>query len=453
MKTKRGMALATLLVLLLAATSLGLSQTNNGGTGNTGSGNGASSNAGAQAIINNNQAPGHAGFISAAPGVGITAVPGYAPEDGVCYVYWPAIMRVLTMEAIRSLASGAKYKEGPDFNWAAAFTNKPNNDPIELVPYNSESNNTWIGDAFLGSVKIRGKYGYTPEQTLAVALLKAKEKTQTRRVAVVGCSSTELDTKAGGWGLGFSGAYTPPSGTYASAVTMGISRGTSRTGREEHLVLHVIAMNDWPTDTPHAAPPAQEAPPPSPQAPAQPAQQAAPQPAPAQQAPPVSSASPQTAPPSSPPQPQQQAPAPVAAQAPPPTAPAPSQALESLASSNSCSICGTIPEFTIYFLYNSYEIDPKYDEGIRVMAQWLKDHPSCKVQVQGHASKEASKDYNYVLGNHRAEAVYNRLISYGAPPDPNGLNYASPGKVFPRGEYGEQNRRVILVIQGPASGR
>jgi len=466
MKKKRGMALL-LLVLLLAATSLGLSQTTgNGGTGNTGSGSGASSNSGANAVINNNESAGHAGFISAVAGtIGSPGpIPGFAPEDGVCYIYWPAVERVLTMDAIRSMAAGAKFKKGPDFNWVTLYPNlvPVNETPIELVNYNPKSNNTWVGDVGVASVNIIGKYGYTDEQALGVALLKAKEISHTKRVAIIGCSGTETDTKASSIGIGGSGAYTPPSGTSAGALSLGFSRGSSRTKREGHLVLHVLAMNDWPSNevfpngVPHTAPPAPE--PPKPEAPTPPQTPAQPQPPPAQQAPPAQTSKIEVIATPSP-----QSPVPPSA----PTAPTPAPTSASTAL-DKC-LRDPIPGVNVYFAFDH----PKPDEGdvfsptvmtedglkdnaaaIRTMEQWLENHPTRKIDVVGYASHQASNAYNWDLSGRRAKAVLDalkkdeKIRGQAFEADSNGKESANPAGSK---EYNWQDRRVSFRIRGSDS--
>jgi len=85
------------------------------------------------------------------------------------------------------------------------------------------------------------------------------------------------------------------------------------------------------------------------------------------------------------------------------------------------------------------------------MADWLKSHSTCKVQVQGHASQEASRDYNVKLGQSRWDTVYNLLLAAGV--SKYNLEAASLGKDFLKGDFPDENRRVILVVQGPSSGR
>jgi outer membrane protein OmpA-like peptidoglycan-associated protein len=117
-----------------------------------------------------------------------------------------------------------------------------------------------------------------------------------------------------------------------------------------------------------------------------------------------------------------------------------------------------IPSLTIDFYFARYDIAPdkvpikdEYGSEIKSLATWLENHPACKVLVEGHASTEGSNAYNDGLADNRAQTLYNLLRADGVPESQ--LEHASFGKYFPRHDYNSENRRDILVVQGPASGR
>lgn len=49
-------------------------------------------------------------------------------------------------------------------------------------------------------------------------------------------------------------------------------------------------------------------------------------------------------------------------------------------------------------------------------ARLLADHPSIRVEVQGHADERGTVDYNLALGDRRAEAVVRALTAMGVSP-------------------------------------
>jgi len=415
----------TLTLMLALAASLGFSQDT--GTGGTSA---ASSNNNANAVVYIGGSSGrsytssYAGVVSS-PG----AYPGYAPENGACRLFWSPSERILSMDEIRSMANGAKLGKDKIHSTPVNSQAIPDNqDPIEFTQYNSQVPGPggifYTDDKTLASVVVQGKYLHTSEEALGVALLEAKRISHTSRVTVIECPEVESLTKGRSIGLGGSVAETTGAGAVATSTSAGFSFGTSRSGRQEHKIFYVYALNKgeviapWAKEEQEAKARAKNSPP------------SAPQPTP----------TPQPAPPP--------APAKVDAPAPPPPAPAPVAA----AAPAPIAACD-IPQLTIYFEFNRSEVKPEYRENIRTMADWLKGHSAtCKVQVQGHASKEASEHYNDPLGNDRARAVYNLLLAYGAPQSAM-LEHASLGKDFPKGEFEKENRRVILVVQGPSSGR
>ncbi len=88
---------------------------------------------------------------------------------------------------------------------------------------------------------------------------------------------------------------------------------------------------------------------------------------------------------------------------------------------------------------------------IAKIAAWLQRHPTCTVQVEGHASKEGTYNYNAGLGRRRSKAVYDLLVAAGAKNEV--IQFVSLSKDFPASEHLPENRRVILRIIGGASGK
>jgi peptidoglycan-associated lipoprotein len=62
-------------------------------------------------------------------------------------------------------------------------------------------------------------------------------------------------------------------------------------------------------------------------------------------------------------------------------------------------------------------------------ADWLRSYPTVTVLVEGHCDERGTVEYNLALGERRATAVYNYLVSLGIPA--NRLKTISYGKEFP----------------------
>ncbi|QKI89496.1 TolC family outer membrane protein [Thiomicrorhabdus xiamenensis] len=71
---------------------------------------------------------------------------------------------------------------------------------------------------------------------------------------------------------------------------------------------------------------------------------------------------------------------------------------------------GNTYRLTVNFKYNSSIIDQSYANDIAELAQFMKDHPDTKVEIQGHASLEGPDTYNQWLSERRAEAVATELV-------------------------------------------
>ncbi len=107
-------------------------------------------------------------------------------------------------------------------------------------------------------------------------------------------------------------------------------------------------------------------------------------------------------------------------------------------------------EKVVHFDFDSSEIRPEYLPMLRAHADYLVNHPSARVVIEGHCDERGSREYNIALGERRANAVKRFLeaegvsslqletISYGEerPVDP-GHNEAAWAK----------NRRAVLVYQ------
>jgi len=68
-----------------------------------------------------------------------------------------------------------------------------------------------------------------------------------------------------------------------------------------------------------------------------------------------------------------------------------------------------------YFDYDSAAIRSDAREALQKSADFLKSYPSAQVTVEGHCDERGSTEYNMALGDRRANAVKQYLVSLGVP--------------------------------------
>jgi peptidoglycan-associated lipoprotein len=101
-----------------------------------------------------------------------------------------------------------------------------------------------------------------------------------------------------------------------------------------------------------------------------------------------------------------------------------------------------------YFDYDQASIRPDAREALSQTAQFLRSYPQVRVTVEGHCDERGSTEYNLALGDRRASAVKDFLVSLGVTADR--IDTISYGKERPVcNEHSEscwqQNRRGHFV--------
>jgi len=104
----------------------------------------------------------------------------------------------------------------------------------------------------------------------------------------------------------------------------------------------------------------------------------------------------------------------------------------------------------VFFGYDSYTLTPEAISQLELQAQWLRQYPSVTVTVEGHADERGTREYNLALGDRRANAAKNYLVSLGV--DPRSVSTLSYGKERPEmlgsnAESWAKNRRSVTVVQ------
>jgi peptidoglycan-associated lipoprotein len=67
----------------------------------------------------------------------------------------------------------------------------------------------------------------------------------------------------------------------------------------------------------------------------------------------------------------------------------------------------------VYFDFDKATLTDQAKDTLVRNAQWLREHPQVRVQVEGHADERGTSEYNLALGERRAESVKNYLLSLG----------------------------------------
>ena len=75
------------------------------------------------------------------------------------------------------------------------------------------------------------------------------------------------------------------------------------------------------------------------------------------------------------------------------------------------------PLADVHFAYDSIELSDNARELLRTNADWLRDHPKAKVEIEGHCDSRGTIEYNLALGAKRANAVRDYLTSLGVSSD------------------------------------
>ncbi|MES3037282.1 MAG: peptidoglycan-associated lipoprotein Pal [Bdellovibrionota bacterium] len=70
---------------------------------------------------------------------------------------------------------------------------------------------------------------------------------------------------------------------------------------------------------------------------------------------------------------------------------------------------------TVHFGYDKANLDSGAKNDIKTNAEWMKRNASAKVQIEGHCDSRGSIEYNLALGERRAKAVRDYLVSSGVP--------------------------------------
>ena len=118
---------------------------------------------------------------------------------------------------------------------------------------------------------------------------------------------------------------------------------------------------------------------------------------------------------------------------------------------------GSVQEFNtaigdrVFFDSDSSELSPTATATLDKQAAWLNQYASYAFTIEGHADERGTREYNFALGQRRAETVKAYLIAKGVPAQR--MKTISYGKERPVAVCDDiscwsQNRRAVTVLNG-----
>jgi len=105
---------------------------------------------------------------------------------------------------------------------------------------------------------------------------------------------------------------------------------------------------------------------------------------------------------------------------------------------------------TVYFPFDSYELDDQNRMVLQQNGDWLVDNPRYDIRIEGHCDERGTIEYNLALGERRASAVRDYLVSLGV--DAFRVRIVSYGEEDPADPGHDdaawaRNRRGVFVIE------
>ena len=122
---------------------------------------------------------------------------------------------------------------------------------------------------------------------------------------------------------------------------------------------------------------------------------------------------------------------------------------------------GSVQEFNqtvgdrVFFDTDQTDLSPAAQATLDKQAAWLNQYNRYTFTIEGHADERGTREYNFALGERRAQAVHDYLVAKGV--SASRMKTISYGKERPVAVCDDiscwsQNRRAVTVLNGaPAS--
>lgn len=103
----------------------------------------------------------------------------------------------------------------------------------------------------------------------------------------------------------------------------------------------------------------------------------------------------------------------------------------------------------VYFDTDQFDIDSEDAGKLQAQGQYFSQYPNVTFTIEGHADERGTREYNLALGERRANAAKNYLVSLGIPAERiRTLSYGKERPVALGSDEGSwaQNRRAATVV-------
>ena len=103
----------------------------------------------------------------------------------------------------------------------------------------------------------------------------------------------------------------------------------------------------------------------------------------------------------------------------------------------------------MFYEFDAAEVDAEGQRILQANAEILRRYTTWQISIEGHCDERGTAEYNLALGERRAVAARNYLVSLGIPADR--VKTVSYGKEFPfdpghSEEAWSKNRRAHFVV-------
>jgi peptidoglycan-associated lipoprotein len=104
----------------------------------------------------------------------------------------------------------------------------------------------------------------------------------------------------------------------------------------------------------------------------------------------------------------------------------------------------------VFFDTDQSVVRPDGRETLNRQAEWLKKYTNYQITVEGHCDERGTREYNFALGERRANAAKQYLVAQGIPAQR--INTVSFGKENPDPPGSDEaawarNRRAVTALQ------
>ena len=126
-----------------------------------------------------------------------------------------------------------------------------------------------------------------------------------------------------------------------------------------------------------------------------------------------------------------------------------SSSLDQLREGKSSATPAASPLKEVYFDYDRSDLRSDARTVLRTNADWLKNNPAIRIEIEGHCDDRGTNEYNLALGAKRAQAVKDYLATLGISAER--LSTISYGAEIPvckeqTESCWQQNRRARFVL-------